>query len=886
MKRDIYYFSGTHWDREWYQTFQGFRFRLVQAMNDLCHAWETQPEFGVFHLDGQTIPLEDYAEIEPENAEKIKELVKEGKIKIGPWYVMPDEFNISGESFIRNLMIGHELSKKWGAEEAWKFGYICDIFGHIAQTPQIFQGFQINYSLFSRGYYSDTEPYFIWRSPDGSSVLNLRMGNLNGYGEFAVRVGDKGGTQNRTPEEAKEDFETYMDFLLSTTQYPVHIVMDAVDHHPLRKETVDYIRAIENRYPDATVHHVDLIEAAKHIDTYREKLEVITGEMNYPNKAGFPDLITNVLSSHYPLKQQNDRCQNRLEKVIEPLMAYAKMAGMPYPRNYVSQAYRYLIQNHPHDSIGGCSIDQVHKDMVYRYDQTEEICDALQDDYFVTFGRKQGYQEGEKTDAVLTLYNTLPFDRNEVITVKLPMRPQYEAVYHDQSFGFETVNSFRIYDAEGKEIPYQLKSIRRNQKMRLVNQFWKFFDMHEISLQVNVPAGGFSEYRVVPSEKPSRYLKHMTSGTDYMENEYIRVDIKPWGTIDITDKKTGRVYKNQLNLADDSEIGDGWYHANAREEKTVYSASGKCRIEKVESGCVRCVFRITKEMEVPDSLIMNEYSQYRSDRYIACKAVFEVGLSEQARFADVKMTYENNAENHRVRLVMPTATEGKTYFADQAFYCCTRRTGIDYSTQDWREYDQYEKSMNGIVGKRDDKGCGLAFVSCEGLHECASTDDENATLYITLLRGFQKTVMTNGETRGQVLGTHTYRFLLAPLDEAVSFTELVKLKDSMSAPLMPRYAELGKEEAILAPQAGLRVSGENICLSMFKCAEREDAYIVRVYNASDEPSAADVDFGKKVVSAELTNLNEERTGETVPIKEKSVSFAVSPWQIRTVIVAF
>ena len=884
MKRDIYYFSGTHWDREWYQTFQGFRYRLVRALNDVCKAWEKMPEFGVFHLDGQTIPLEDYAEIEPETAQKIKSLIEEGKIKIGPWYVMPDEFNISGESFIRNLMMGHELSKKWGAEDAWKFGYICDIFGHIAQTPQIFQGFGINYSLFSRGYFSDTEPYFIWRSPDGSEVLNMRMGNRSGYGEFAVQVTDK-GKMNRSVEEAREDLEEYIPFLLSTTKFPVHIVMDALDHRPLRPETSDYIKAIQEICPEAEIHHTDLIEAGKHLEQYRDELDVVTGEMNNANRGGFPDLITNVLSSYYPLKQANDICQNRLEKVIEPFMAFASMAKKPFNRNYVKEAYRYLIQNHPHDSIGGCSIDQVHKDMEYRYDQTKEICDVLESEYIRMNSVGGGYEVGKESDGLVTLFNPLPFEREEVITVPLYMKPEFATTYCDQPFGFETVNSFHILDENGNEIPYQLKSVRNGQVHRLYDQIWQSTNVYTVSFMAKTPAGGRSSYRIVPSVKPSRYLKHLTSGRDYMENEYIRVDIDPCGSITLTDRKTGKVYLNQLILADDSEIGDGWYHANAREDRTVYSAAGKCRIEKVESGAVRCVFRITKEMEVPKELVLNHESQYRSSEYETCTAVFEVGLSEGARFADVHMTYDNRVKNHRVRLMIPTYTEGDTYFADQPFYCCTRKVGIDYETQNQREYDQYEKSMNGVTGKRDKDGNGLVFISAEGLHEVASTDDSEATLYVTLLRGFRKTVMTNGETRGQILGTHSYSFLLAPVDKTVTFADIIKQKSVMGAGVLSAYTEIGKEEAVPQSVSECKLEGEGIILSILKCAEREDGVVARVYNASDEESNAKLTFKNEILSAKFVNLNEEEIADNaLKTNDREIAFSVKPWQIKTVLI--
>ena len=92
---DIFYFSGTHWDREWYQSFQGFRYRLVKMFNGLIDVLESDPAFGVFHLDGQTIVLDDYMEIVPKNRQKLEKLIQNGRLMVGPWYVMPDEFLLS-----------------------------------------------------------------------------------------------------------------------------------------------------------------------------------------------------------------------------------------------------------------------------------------------------------------------------------------------------------------------------------------------------------------------------------------------------------------------------------------------------------------------------------------------------------------------------------------------------------------------------------------------------------------------------------------------------------------------------------------------------------------------------------------------------------------------
>ena len=108
-KKKCFVISHTHWDREWYETFQGYRFRLVRMFDELLEILEQNPDYKVFHTDGQTIVLEDYLEIRPENRARMQALIDAGKLIIGPWYVMPDEFLVSGESLVRNLQKGHDI---------------------------------------------------------------------------------------------------------------------------------------------------------------------------------------------------------------------------------------------------------------------------------------------------------------------------------------------------------------------------------------------------------------------------------------------------------------------------------------------------------------------------------------------------------------------------------------------------------------------------------------------------------------------------------------------------------------------------------------------------------------------------------------------------------
>ena len=164
----------THWDREWYQPFQEFRHRLVRLTDRLLALLERDPAFTHFHFDGQTIVLEDYLEIRPENRARLRRLIRQGRVAVGPWYVLPDEFLVSGESIIRNLRIGHRLAGEFG--RPLQLGYLPDQFGHIEQMPQLLNGFGIDSAVVWRGVGADVDrSEFLWEAPDGSRLFTVYL---------------------------------------------------------------------------------------------------------------------------------------------------------------------------------------------------------------------------------------------------------------------------------------------------------------------------------------------------------------------------------------------------------------------------------------------------------------------------------------------------------------------------------------------------------------------------------------------------------------------------------------------------------------------------------------------------------------------------------------
>ena len=113
--------SHTHWDREWYLPYEKHHMLLIEFMDTLLDTLERDPEYKSFHLDGQTIILEDYLQVRPEKKEILTKMIKEGRIHIGPWYILQDEWLTSSEANVRNLQVGHDDAKMYG--DVCKVGY-------------------------------------------------------------------------------------------------------------------------------------------------------------------------------------------------------------------------------------------------------------------------------------------------------------------------------------------------------------------------------------------------------------------------------------------------------------------------------------------------------------------------------------------------------------------------------------------------------------------------------------------------------------------------------------------------------------------------------------------------------------------------------------------
>jgi alpha-mannosidase len=367
----------THWDREWYLPFEQFRLRLGAVVDGVLDTLERDPSFTSFTLDGQAIVLEDYLDVRPENAGRLRALLDAGRLEVGPSYVLPDEILVGGESLVRNLLLGRRVCRRFGVEPSGA-GYLPDSFGHPAQVPQILAGFGIRTLLFSRGLgdeIDDVGVVFRWRAGP-AEVVACQM--LPHYDNFARLT-----WHHDAEERVRAIVERFGDLVRGAGQDEI-LLANGSDHLPVEPELPKILAGLEGTF---RIGRYDEHAPAP------DGLPVHEGELV---GSRLQNVLRGVNSARIYLKQANERAETRLLSIETAAALRTLRERAPYPSADLRLAWRDLLRNHPHDSICGCSCDEVHRDMLVRYEQLDRTLDVV---------------EREALGVGGALVNTLPFRR-------------------------------------------------------------------------------------------------------------------------------------------------------------------------------------------------------------------------------------------------------------------------------------------------------------------------------------------------------------------------------------------------------------------------------------------------------------------------------------------
>ncbi len=900
--------SHTHWDREWFLPSAYTREWLPPFFDSLFALLERKPEYQ-FTLDGQTILIEDYLEelahgdVPPQltvrDSKTARTLLKRhaaaGRITLGPYYLQPDWNLVSGESLVRNLQIGHTHAREYA--EPMKAGWLLDNFGQIGQCPQIHRGFGITSLLFWRGLNVDPQRVrteLVWRSPDGSEVGAVYL--IDSY-RNAMQLLAHPPILERRVRYAADRGKRFSE----TGQI---LLMNGYDQEMEPEDVLPALAAL--RTSGLNIHQV---RPQQFFTAVRDELgepsapsapPVIHGEQ-YNGR--YISVFPGVLSARVYLKQANHRAETLLERYLEPIAALAAIRGVPFPHPELAALWRKVLRNHPHDSICGVGVDDVHTDMEHRFARIQEHAEHLLRERLQTAAEATPNDAASPSPSLsvrrhatahqpaelhVAVFNPLPEPRSELVTVRLPWMPA------------DTAHPLGAYTAAGDPLPAQALGAR------------------SVAVAVNsLPPTGFSHLTLRPADTGAELVaaenavSAATTGRGVrLKNRHLVVTVATDGTLTIRSRSTGCEYGGLLCYEDGGDVGDTYsYCAPTHDRILLSSGKTEARLELAARGPLRAVCRISQVLEVPAAAANSRTT--RSPETEPIPIITEVTLDRDSPMVQLRATVRNRARDHRLRILFPFAAE--TIVAGSTFDV-VQRPAIPAQYHD-DEIPAALKQM--LLGAREPdpittlpfrgfvaaeaRTNGLAVLA-RGLYEyeylpTAPNTEAGGALALTLLRSVGWLARSDLTSRtgdaGPLIATPDAQCLRDLVFELALYayqgpwaeSGLPALSDRFSAPPL---AALGSDPASVTQQAAgeaglVTVSSLQhiVRTTAVTLARSGEAILVRCCNPSAEAAATRIHGHFAVSRATRTNLAEDQH-EDLLVRDNTVHLKIAPHAVETV----
>lgn len=893
MGYTLHVVSHTHWDREWYEPFELFRLRLVDLVDRLLDLMEADPGYRFFNLDGQGIVLEDYLRIRPHNEERLRKLIQEGRITIGPWYVLNDEFLVSGESTVRSLLIGHKVVGQFGP--VMKIGYLPDQFGNISQMPQILRNFGIDNCIFGRGYQvvDDRKMEFLWQSPDGSEVLSSLMALWYNNAQDIPEDAKEGEKWTKRLRDAMKDKSAFSHLLF----------MNGVDHLEAQYNLSKALDNISGELKKDKILHSTLPQYVEGLRTQLQsdstKLKQLRGELREDR---WSSILAGVLSARIYLKQANETCQRLLEKYAEPASVWALLAGAEkskdredgfhYPDGELEYAWKLLMENHPHDSICGCSLDEVHDEMMTRFDKVEQLAGVLRD--------RALRKVADKVDVdgqALVVFNPLTWQRTDVVrtTIDIPLGPNTRfAPAMDKGNDWPALE---ILDENGQSVPYTLlytdrvvRNVRHPQRLPEV-QWVRRFEVEFIAQ--DVPAMGYRTFRLQRAEMKPDFGPPLNSmAHDALFAEAGVLDVNPGSAFgyDLAwrDENEAIFLSCLSSLEDVGDVGDEYnYRPPARDTRVLSRAAGERRY--LVEGPVSVAMQTRATLRLPEGATPDRKG--RSDRMVDCPVSLTARVYRGIPRVEMEFEIDNRAKDHRLRALFPTEAEGaEGSVAGGAYDAIQRPLHVPSEWKTTPPPSPFHPMDGWVDVSNGDQGLAVLV---DGLKEYELYADDNRTLGITLLRcvgvlaGGGEIPNEQPTPGAQCQGMQRARYALFPHKGDWKAAKVWKEALNYQAPLQAvQVGDLDRNRTIEKVKKSLplshsfvSVSNDALVFSALKRSEDGEGCILRLYNTLEEEVSAEIAIaGAK--SVWKSNLAEERL-EQMESKKGKLTLTARPKEILT-----
>jgi len=892
----IHVVSHTHWDREWRYPFQEFRMLLIDMFDRLIELLNSNPDYKYFLLDSQTMPLEDYLAIKPEKERELRRLVEAGRIHIGPWYTLPDTPEISGESIVRNLLMGMTITEKWKGQK-WS-GYSPFSFGQSSQMPQIYQGFGLDHIFFYRGNNNRiTKHEFIWEAPDGSQIMGMRSVNPYGRANWYVHVyrpvalnkwpfqWDYSWSEGHLPFhpcdeelqsfdywllEGKHTEKLYLENLTKALEeIKGHAVIDTTCNQLLYLDGMDQVNPYP-RTPEIIAHanklntgdtyiHSSFYDYVQAVKTNAKDLKVMKGEFRYTMVDGlWQNLFPGMLCARMYLKQQNRQCEIKLQKNADTWAVLAAHLGMEYPQGMMTLAWKYHFANQSHDSIAGCSIDLVHEDVEYRNRQVRHLADNISRLSMAHIVKNIDNSNLPEDAICLIAFNPTQFERSEVVNAVIDLPEESQARW------------FTVEDENGTVLPVQF--FRNFSFGPIVKNPYEFPIPYKArrfhcAIELKDVAGiGYKTFVIKPQLGQKINYGTMSPAVNLLENEYLRVEILPDGRLNITNKETAIEYRGLHYFEDRSEVGDHATHRQADEDEVITSIGAPAEVSKIYDGPILVQYRIKVTLMLPkDALKDRSQRNPEKVRYII---ISYVTLKKHSRYLEIRTEIDNQVRDHKLRAMFPSGYRDAAKSYSETHFDVTERDIHLPDTSTWKEpmlpyYPQY--MFCGV----EDKKSGLAILNI-GLPEYAVHEDEERTIGLTLLRTYRFPIIganpedvSTDETQVmcQCLRPFTFEYAICPYKGNWEEGDVYRYANQFNIKL--RLNQVGISHGNLPPTMSfVKIEPEQLILSAIKKSSRDDNLIVRIFNPTEHTVTGTISFWRPIQNATVVNLNEKDISET------------------------
>jgi alpha-mannosidase len=748
----------THWDREWYSPFQTFRLRLVRLLDALLPMLEADLSYARFLLDGQTAVLDDYLAVRPEAAPALSRLAASGRLTIGPWMVLMDEFMVSGETMVRDLQLGIARGSELGG--VMDVGYLPDMFGHVAQMPQLLRLAGFEHAVVWRGVPAAVEQTaFWWEAPDGSRVRAEYL-----YGSYS--------NGRDIPDDAKRLVLRARDYEheLGPARLRDMLLMNGTDHQmpqPWLGRVVAEANAQQDEYEFAVTSLPEYLA-----EQPTEGLVTVAGELRSGARA---NLLMGVGSNRVDVHRGCARAERAIEKRAEPLSSLFLPADA-YPEALLRVAWRKLVLNSAHDSSCACSHDEVVDQVVVRYAEARQIGDGLTRDAMSALAARVDAPAGATVVA-----NPTARPRSGLVEGHIPGsgpchfvgpdgRPHAAQVLGEVGGdGFQTmvmgqkirwvldmmrgtefagrqIRAYEIVPAgdQGDRYDIVLHEARGAEpRVDLAELKEKMLGLgesgHTMAIRLNVApvrrvlfdtgaieGFGWACFSAAEGEAPGPASAGVQD--DALWNEHLRVIVdRSDGTYTIS-TADGLELSGCGRIVDDGDGGDT-YNYSPPETDVVIGRPDAVRVEVVERGPVRARIDVAADYSVPAHAIGDERScSRRSDDTVQLRVTTSLELRAEERFLRVAHEIDNRARDHRLRAHFPLPARVEGSDAECAFAVVHR--GLT------AEGGLHEYGLPTFPSRRfvdaSDGNVGIALVH-DGLLEYEVVDDGRA-LALTLLR--------------------------------------------------------------------------------------------------------------------------------------------------------